>query len=250
MTRYLQFRRKAAVIVLIAAFLAYFCSEAVLRQFVLHRAGTQSISLDHVLRRLPEQIRAAARTRITIAELKDALGKATDDAQIINLSIALARQQGERELAQKYAEVIEKYPTAPEAQPAFVYYLMAPPGSLTSVSPARYHRFLEALDEPDRFHAWNSGLMKIRSVSGDRRDQLNYLLPLLEFEPTYREYQTLYLALTELAFQEDKPDIEKRARALDEKCEQLPYYDSRSAPRVTRPARTPATSESGQTENK
>ncbi len=236
MVRYLQFRRKAAIIILIAAFVAYFCSEAVLRQFVLHRAGTQSISLDHVLSRLPERIRAAARKKITIAELKDALSSATDDGQIINLSIALAREYGKQELAAKYAEIIRKYPKAPEALPAFTYYLMVSPGSPNSVSLDRYHKFLAILDEPDRFFAWGSGLTKIKSVSENPRDQLNYLLPLLQQQPKYREYQMFYLALTELAFQEDETDIEQRARVLDEKCEQLPYYDKRNAPKVTKPA--------------
>jgi hypothetical protein len=44
-------------------------------------------------------------------------------------------------------------------------------------------------------------------------------------KPKYREYQQLYLELTELAFQEEKQEMEQKARLLEEQCGKLSFYD-------------------------
>ncbi|MDD5698030.1 MAG: hypothetical protein PHH77_05390 [Victivallaceae bacterium] len=216
---------KGALLIGIAVFFCYFFSEMVLRQFVLHRAGVPAISLSSLLGKLPPGIRDEVTRQITIAELKDELKAATTVGRKITVSIALAGMFPPQKLQEKYAEIIDKYPTTPESLPAFINFLLAPPAALKSISVARYHEFIKHLDKHQRFWAWSSGFDKLKSRKAAPAVQMEYLLPLLDVKPDRHEYQRLYVALSELAFQEEKREIELKSRKFEEQCEQLPFFD-------------------------
>lgn len=214
-----------SMITIVVAVICYFVSEAILRQYVLFRAGTQSISLSTVLEKLPAEIRDDVTKRITIAELRDQLAKATKTGDIINISIALAREQGEDVLKRKYAEIIDKYPNVPESEPAFAFYLKAPKGALKNVSISRYQQFLKNLKEPQLFYAWSNGLSRLKMLDVSDSELLEYLRPLLKTPPKYHEYLTLFTELSEIAFEENAQADELNARKYEELCEKLPFYD-------------------------
>ncbi|MHB9138556.1 MAG: hypothetical protein ACYC4Q_04045 [Victivallaceae bacterium] len=216
---------KTAPFIFGAVFLLYFFSDAVLRQFVLYRAGTQSINLNVLLDKLPSSIKDEVKQKITIAELRDKLLAASTDGEKISASIALAGAISEKDLQEKYAEIIDKYPSAPESAPAFVNYLMAPPTALKSISVSKYHEYINQLHDPERFYAWDSGFTTLKSKSVKPKELLDFLRPLLDAKPEYREYQRLYLELAELAFQEDEQTVEIKARKLEEVCGKLQFYD-------------------------
>lgn len=218
-----------STIIIVAAVVCYFVSEAILRQYVLFRAGTQSISLSTVLEKLPAEIREDVTKRITVAELKDQLAAATKTGDIINISIALAREQGEEQLKKKYAEIIDKYPNAPESEPAFAYYLRAPKGALKNISIPRYQQFLKNLKEPQLFNAWTNGLSRLRILNASDAELLEYLKPLLQAPPKYHEYLSLYTEITEIAFEENVQTEELTARKYEELCEKLPFFDQKLA---------------------
>ncbi len=224
--------KAAPLIILGAVFLAYFTSDAVLRQFVLYRAGTQSISLNAILDKLPAEIRDEVRQRILVAELKDKLLAATTDGEKILASIALAGAISDKNLQEKYAEIIDQYPTAPESAPAFINYLMAPNTALKSVSIPRYHEYIKQLHDPELFYAIDGGYSTLKSRKASQKELLAFLLPLLELKPTYREYQRLYVELAELAFQEENQYVELKARKLEESCGKLSFYDKTLAAKV------------------
>jgi hypothetical protein len=218
-------RIKAAPFILGAVFLAYFTSDAILRQFVLYRAGTQSISLNTILENVPSEIRDEVRQRILVADLKDKLLAASTDGEKISASIALAAAISDKNLQEKYAEIIDKYPSAPESAPAFIYYLYAPEPTLKSISIQRFHEYLKQLKDPDLFYAIDAGFGTLKNRKASSGELITFLLPLLEIKGQYREYQRLYIELAELAFQENNQAVELNARKLDEACGKLSYYD-------------------------
>ena len=228
---------KAAPFILGAVFLAYFTSDAVLRQFVLYRAGTQSISLNTILEKLPAEIRDEVRRRILIAELKDKLLAASTDGEKISASIALAGAISEKALQEKYAEIIDKYPSAPESAPAFINFLMAPNTALKSISIPRYQEYIKQLHDPELFYAIDGGLNTLKGKKASSGELMNFMLPLLELKPAYREYQRLYVELSELAFQEGNQDVELKARKLEESCGKLSFYDKVLGPQQAKKAK-------------
>jgi hypothetical protein len=225
-------RIKAAPFILGAVFMAYFTSDAILRQFVLYRAGTQSISLNTILDKLPAEIRDEVRQRILIAELKDKLLAASTDGEKISASIVLAGAISDKSLQEKYAEIIDKYPSAPESAPAFVNYLMAPDTALKSISIPRYHEYIKQFHDPELFYAFDAGLSALKNRKASSTKLIAFLLPLLELKPGYREYQRLYVELTELAFQEGNQEVELKARKLEDACDKLSFYDKTLAAQV------------------
>ena len=231
---------KIVLLLGIAVLFCYFFSEAVLRQFVLHRAGAQSINLSSILGKLPPGIRDEVTLRITIAELKDDLKTARTIGEKIRISINLASIISPEDLHKKYAEIIDKYPKQPESLSAFTNFLMAPETALKSISINQYQQFIKLLNKEQRFWAWSSGFSKLKTLKLSNKEQMNFLLPLLKIKPKGREYQQIYTELSELAFEEKNQDVELKAKKLAEICEKLPYFDEILEKRAKAKARAKA----------
>jgi hypothetical protein len=214
---------KTPLFIGIAVLFCYFFSEAVLRQFVLHRAGGQSINLSSLLGKLPPGIRDEVTRKVTIAEYRDELKAAKTVSKKITISMALAGTISPEELQKTYAEIIDKYPQYPEAQAAYLNFLLAPKTALKSISIDRYHKFIKLLKGEQRFSAWSSGLGKLKNLNQSNKVLMGYLSPLLSVKPDGREYAQLYMELSELAFREENQDIELKAKKLEEFCETIPY---------------------------
>jgi hypothetical protein len=218
-------RTKVTLLIGVAVLFCYFFSEAVLRQFVLHRAGAQTINLGSILGKLPPGIRDEVTRRITIAELKDELKAAKTIGAKIRISINLASVISPEELQSKYAEIIDKYPKQPESLPAYINFLVAPKNALKSISVKRYQEFIRLLNKEQRYWAWSSGFSKLKSRKLSNKEQMKFLLPLLKIKPEGREYQQIYTELSELAFEEKNECVELKAKKFEEICEKLPYFD-------------------------
>jgi hypothetical protein len=231
---------KIALLIGVAVLFCYFFSEAVLRQFVLHRAGTQSINLSSLLGKLPPGIRDEVTLRITIAELKDELKAAKTIGEKIIISINLASVISPEELQKQYAEIIDKYPKQPESLPAFTNFLMAPDTALKSISINQYQQFIKLLNKEQRSWAWSSGFSKLKNRKLSNKEQINFLLPLLKIKPEGREYQQIYTELSELAFEEKNERVELKAKKFEEICEKLPYFDEILEKRAKAKARAKA----------
>jgi len=231
---------KVALLIGVAVLFCYFFSEAVLRQFVLHRAGAQSINLNSILGKLPPGIRDEVTRRITIGELKDELKVAKTIGRKIRISINLASVISPEELQNKYAEIIDKYPKQPESLPAFTNFLVAPKTALKSISVKRYQEFIKLLNKEQRFWAWSSGFSKLKDRNFSNREKMDFLMPLLEIKPEGREYQQLYNELSELAFEEKNESVELKAKKFEEICENLPYFDEVLEKRAKAKARAKA----------
>ena len=214
---------KITLLVGTAVLFCYFSSEAVLRQFVLHRAGGQSITLSSLLGKLPPGIRDEVTRKVTIAEYRDELKNAKTINDKIRISIALADAVSPEELQKTYAEIVDKYPQYPESQSAFVNFLMAK-NALRSIPISRYHKFINQFKGERRLNAWSSGYSKLKSLNVPNATLMEYLAPLLAVKPDGHEYAQLYVVLSELAFQEEDQAAELKAKKLEEYCEKLPFF--------------------------
>ncbi|MBN1864145.1 MAG: hypothetical protein JW808_04530 [Victivallales bacterium] len=212
---------KAVSLVLVTAFFFYFTSEMLLRQYALAGMGSKDLNVNKIITRLPEGIREKVMARITKGRLLDQLAAAKTDGEYISTRIALASMETEDVLEKTYLEISERFPNNPESMSSFLFFFRGGP-RMRQVSVADYHLFIGRLPEADRYFAWEAGLSKIKGTGGDNLDRIEFLRPLLEIEPKYKDYLRLYVELTEAAFQEGATAIENRSRELEEACEKLP----------------------------
>jgi hypothetical protein len=219
--RKLQFANtKAVSLIFVTAFFFYFSSEALLRQYVLSQLGSKELSINNLLARLPEGIRENVRTRIMKARLRDELATATTDEQVIFALTSLARLDSDEELEKVYAEIIEKYPSNPQTSSAFLYFFRGD-SKLKSISIDEFHAYINRLPKINRFYIWQSGISKLKGTGGQPKEAIEFLKPLLDIKPEYKDYQQLYVDLAEYAFQTEKRELETRARKLEDTCDKL-----------------------------
>jgi len=221
LSRKLQFANKKAVsLIFVTAFFFYFTSEALLRQYVLSQIGSKELNISNLLSRLPEGIRANVRKRILKAKLQDDLNAATTDGQVIMATVSLARLESDEELEKAYVDIIEKYPSSPQASSAFLYFFRGN-SKLKKISVDGFHSYINRLPKINRFFVWQSGMAKLKGTSTTAIEVIEFLKPLLDIKPEYKDYKQLYVDLAEYAFQDEHQDIENRARKLEESCEGL-----------------------------
>ena len=212
--------KKVVPVIFVTAFFCYFTSEAILRQYVLPQVGAKELSINNLLARLPEGIREDVRKRILKAKLVDDLNAATTDSQVIFATISLARLESDEELEKTYAEIIKKYPNNPHSSSAFLYFFRRN-SKLHTVSVDEFHSYIKSLPPINRFYLWQSGTAKLKGTKASMTELMEFLTPLLDIKPDYKDYQQLYVELAELAFQNEDSDIESRARKLEEACDNL-----------------------------
>jgi len=217
--------KKAVPLLFVTAFFCYFASESGLRQAASSSMRTKGFSLDKIVTKLPEGIREKVRKQIELGRLRDQLENASTDAEIIFSSIALGHAVSKEALDKAHAEILEKYPSSPEAFSSYSYFFLAPDTALTSVTMEQYRDFIEKVPEIERFNMWSSAFYKLQEKNIPAKDIFEFYSPLFEKPPKYKDYQILYVDLAELAFQNSMNDLEFKARKCDEECESLSIID-------------------------
>lgn len=221
MSRKLQFaNQKAVSLIFVTAFFFYFSSEALLRQYVLSQVSSKELSVSNILARLPEGIREKVRKRILKGRLQDDLASATTDAQMISALVALASFESEEKLAQTYADIVDKYPSSPYASSAYLFFFKGD-SKLKNISIDDFHAYIKCLPEIRRVHIWKSGFAKLNGNRSSTKEVIQFLEPLLDIQPKYSDYRQLYVELAEAGFQEEKKELEARARKKEDSCENL-----------------------------
>ncbi len=215
---------KAVSLMFATVFFFYFSSEMLLRQYVLGKMTSKDMDVNKILSRLPHGIREKVRVRITKGRLKDQLAAAKTDGQYISIRIALASMETEKEMEQACFEISQGYPNNPESISSFLFFFRGR-SPLRQISVGEYHDFILRLPELNRVYAWEGGLNKLKGTGASRREIIEFLHPLLNIEPNYKDYMRLYVELAESALQEDADSIENRSRKLKEACEKLPTIE-------------------------
>ena len=199
---------------IIPVFLLYFVSEAFLRCAAVANINPDKVKLDNILNDLPESIRDIVTYRIMHTDITNALAKASSEDE----KLALLAQLGDYTRDQKEKETIfrllrSKYANRPESAVAYVYYLLRK-DSPEQISVPDFHRYLLKFPQMERFNIWAMALNRLNQLELPDQEKMNFMLPLLDTKPEYRDYSIFYTELVRLGTKYNKPQVANRADAL------------------------------------
>ena len=66
----------------------------------------------------------------------------------------------------------------------------------------------------DQFNIWAMGINRLAQLNMTEQDRMNFMLPLLDMKPEYRDYSIFYTELVRLGTKYNKQNIANRADAL------------------------------------
>ncbi len=216
---------RAVSITFAAALFLYFYSESVLRQAALSKLKTPKFNAETILSKLPASIRNSARKSLEIGNLKDAVRDASNDTEkvkaINNLAVAI---DNKREQEKLYRQILT-LPQIPESYPAYSYFLMDSRPEF-SISIKDYQKFIAKCPQHSRYEIWNNGLFTLESKNVQVPVIKDYLKPLLNETPPYRDYISLYEKISEIALKNgDSNMLEKAGLLIDKALTKPPIYE-------------------------
>ena len=183
------------------------------------------LNLDTLMLNLPSGIREQVKNKIIKAQLREDYNEATSDAEIIYATIALARFEHPPEVLEKvYVKLLKKYPKAPQMSEAYIYFFKEKSKRI-SLTDSDIHGYIASLPDVDAYYMWQRCLRKMKRIKTSQHDIMNFLKPLLELKPKFKNYGRVYQVLAESAFQSNNSMIEERAGKLAESCKNLPRVE-------------------------
>ncbi len=219
--------QKKVFAVLFVCFLSYFYAEIVLRQSAVSLVDKDKLKLDSLIGKLPSNVREGVRKEIEMASLRDAVLGAKSDSERVQALTSMALASPDEKKMEIFAEIVESYPNIPDSMMAYVSLLYSEPAS-KNVSPAEFYKFVEACPEKVKYDAWASAFSAIRGKDSlDKGTRLDFLRPLLERKPAFRDYQYLYEPIFELALELGDDATKQAAEKKIEECSELPFRDER-----------------------
>ena len=214
------------VIIIVPIFLLYFLSEAVLREAAVANINPQKVKIDTILNELPDSVRDLVIYRITRTEMLNDLAAAETDEEKLNAMVALGIYTRDPEEKEKLLwEVRTKYADRPESAPAFAYYLLNEENP-KKISIPEYQAYLKKFPQQYQYNVWAAGLNRLNDLRKKVtwKNRLDFLRPLLDMKPEFRDYSVLYTEISRIAGRFEFRDIEAKAEAL--------YDESRLCPTI------------------
>ena len=199
---------------IVPVFLLYFVSEAFLRCAAVANINPEKVNLDKILNELPDSIRDIVTYRILHTDLTNALAKATDEEEKLGLLAQLGDYS--RDLKEKeniFRLLRGRYSQRPQSAVAYVYYLLRK-DSPDQISVPEFHQYIRKFPQIDQFNIWAMALNRLSALKVSEPDKMNFMLPLLDLKPEYRDYSIFYTELVRLGTKYKKPQIANRADAL------------------------------------
>lgn len=208
-------RKKTGLFCLIVpVFLLYFISEAFLRCAAIANINPDKIRLDNILNDLPESIRDVVSYRIMHTELTNSLAAAgTEDEKIAIMAQLGDYTRDRKEKERIFNLLFDHYPGKPASAVAFTYYLLRKDSS-REISVPEFHRYLLQFPQMDRFNIWALALNRLTQLKISDLEKIQFMLPLLDMKPEYRDYSIFYAELVRLGTKCGRSDIANRADAL------------------------------------
>ena len=199
---------------IVPVFLLYFVSEAFLRCAAVANINPEKVNLDKILNELPESVRDIVTYRIIHTDLTNALAKATDEEEKLSLLAQLGDYS--RDLKEKeniFRLLRGRYSHRPQSAAAYVYYLLRK-DSPDQISVPEFHQYLKKFPQLDQYNIWAMALNRLSALKVSEPEKMNFMLPLLDLKPEYRDYSIFYTELVRLGTKYRKPQIANRADAL------------------------------------
>ena len=199
---------------IVPVFLLYFVSEAFLRCAAVANINPEKVNLDKILNELPDSVRDIVTYRIIHTDLTNALAKATDEEEKLSLLAQLGDYS--RDLKEKeniFRLLRGRYSHRPQSAAAYVYYLLRK-DSPDQISVPEFHQYLKKFPQLDQYNIWAMALNRLSALKVSEPEKMNFMLPLLDLKPEYRDYSIFYTELVRLGTKYRKPQIANRADAL------------------------------------
>ena len=199
---------------IVPVFLLYFVSEAFLRCAAVANINPEKVNLDKILNELPDSVRDIVTYRIIHTDLTNALAKAADEEEKLSLLAQLGDYS--RDLKEKeniFRLLRGRYSHRPQSAVAYVYYLLRK-DSPDRISVPEFHQYLKKFPQLDQYNIWAMALNRLSALKVSEPEKMNFMLPLLDLKPEYRDYSIFYTELVRLGTKYEKPRIANRADAL------------------------------------
>lgn len=213
------------IFLILPVFLLYFVSESFLRAAAVANINPEKVKLDSLLNDLPESVRDIVTYRIMHTDLTNALAAARTEDDKLPILAQLGdytRDQAEKE---RIFELLRsRYPDRPESAPAFVYELLRK-NSPKQISVPEFHRYLAKFGQMARFNIWAMALNRLTGLKTPGRDRLDFMLPLLDMKPEYRDYSIFYTEIVSLAGKYEQAQTANRADRLIDECRLCPSIE-------------------------
>lgn len=217
--------KKGYLAVLIPAFLVYFYSESVLRQGAISNIDQKKFNIETIVAELPGSVRDAISYKIHYGQLQDSIQRAGNDKEkafaLSNMADFIKEPEKRVEL---YEEVLTRYPALPESARAYVFFL-CDPKTKVKVTVKQFHNYITKLSLLDQYYIWTIGLAKLKSLNLPDRDMMEFLAPLLNAPPKYRDYSGLLKQLSEYAAKINEKEVYQKAVKYEEQCYDLPLLE-------------------------
>ena len=199
---------------IVPVFLLYFVSEAFLRCAAVANINPEKVKLDNILNELPESIRDIVTYRIMHTDLTNALAKATDEEEKLVLLAQLGDYSRDiREKENIFRLLRSRYSDRPQSAVAYVYYLLRKE-SPDQITVPQFHQYLRKFPQMEQFNIWAMGLNRLSALKMSEPEKMNFMLPLLDLKPEYRDFSIFYTELVRLGTIYNKPQIANRADVL------------------------------------
>ncbi len=221
-----QKKKIGLIFIIVPVFLLYFLSEAVLREAAVANINPQKVKIDSILNELPDSVRDLVVYRITRTEMLNNLAAAeTDDEKVSAMVVLGSYTRDPLEKEKIFWEVRSKYADHPESAAAFAYYLLNDENP-KRISLSDYHSYLKKFPQQYQYNVWAAGLNRLNDIRKKItwKDRLDFLRPLLDMKPEFRDYSVLYTEISRIAGRFEFRDIEAKAEAL--------YDESRLCPSI------------------
>ncbi len=203
-------------------FLVYFYSETILRQAALSIIDKDKLKVETILDKLPQGIRQNVRKKIEIGELQDAVMRARNDSERINAMTSLAMAVDDTAKKESlFAEILENYPAARESTSAYIYFFTKK-DSIKPISIGEMHKFMNGAGDMEKVGLWNMGLQRMKELKATDEEQWEFLKPLINFKPPFRDYRYIYEYMYNLAIKLNNENTLKLLSAKEEECAALP----------------------------
>lgn len=211
--------------VLIPAFLAYFYSESVLRQGAVSSIDPKRVNVDSIINELPGSIKEAIGNKLQHDALQDQIRRAKtpgEKAAAISNLADFTKDQDKR--SKIYADVLKNYPNEPETLRAYCFFLHRK-DTPDSVSIRQFLNYINKLSFADRFYAISMGYSTLKKLNASDKDCYEFLKPLLDIRPQFRDYSALYRILADLCSRLGYSENYRAAIKYEELCLDMPLIE-------------------------
>ena len=215
-------KKNVTALIFAVAFFCYFASESLLRQAAAGKMASKGMSIDTVVNKLPEGIRENIQRKIELCKLRTDLKNVKTPEERIFALIALGNALSEKDLELAYAEVLDTYPTHPNASQAYTHFLLPPKKSIRKVSLRQFREFISKVPDTERLQLWNAAYTKMIDNNLPSSQIFEFFSHMIKDPPPFKDYKPLYIELAEIAFLDKKSDLNLKYKNLSAKCDSLP----------------------------